>query len=57
MTSNEKRRQTMIRKLGSAKAYRDYFREIGSEGGKVRVPKGFAKKKGSHDRHQTIQSN
>lgn len=33
---------TMIDKHGSEEAARDWFRGIGSEGGKAKVPKGFA---------------
>lgn len=37
-----KRRQTMIRKLGSMEAYMAYMRTNGSQGGKARVPKGYS---------------
>ena len=33
---------TMIAKFGSEEAWKEYQRELGSAGGKAKVPKGFA---------------
>lgn len=40
-----KARQTMVKKLGSLEAYVLHMREIAADGGKARVPKGYAKKR------------
>lgn len=37
-----KMEQTYIKKFGSAEAYRQYLKDRGSKGGKVRGQKGFA---------------
>lgn len=39
---NTKMFATMVEKYGSEEAAREFFRTIGSRGGKARVPKGFA---------------
>ena len=35
-------RLTMMEKLGGEEAYKQYFKDIGVQGGMARVPKGFA---------------
>lgn len=40
--SGQRRKQTMIERLGSEEAYRAYMRSLASKGGRRQVPKGWA---------------
>jgi general stress protein YciG len=42
LTPQEKRKQTLIKRLGSEEAYIEYMRTIGRKGGKVGGMTGFA---------------
>ena len=43
MERGQKIKATNIAKYGSEEAYKQHLREVASKGGKVKVPKGFAK--------------